>query len=344
MLKYSTLKEKIAGYIRTQKLSPGDRIPGVRELLKKYNVSRSTLSHALELLTRDELLERRHGSGLYVKNTARRETTTIGLILTEAENPFLNRFLHELTIKNKHALSIITKVSAFDPARERNAADELVRAGAQGILLLPEPTEKNKRYFENMMDRGIRIVNVLRTFTDTTIPSVIPDNFAAGKLAAERLIRNGCRELGYIGNRLLKSTDERYRGFSETALASGIAMNRRREVFLSNENTIEAGFRSCEQLLTQMKTIDGIMTFHDIYAAGVIRLCHKRGIRIPGDIRLIGCDNLDIADYLTPSLTSIDYGSSMIAANALKLVTGQMDGTQKRCIIQKPKIIVRESA
>lgn len=342
MLKYSSLKESLIAYIRAKQLAPGDKLPGVRELMKEYSVSANTLSHALALLAGEGIIERRHGSGMYVRQS-RMQAITIGIILTEADNPFLNRFLHHLTVMKEHYdLTIITKVSAFAPERERSAADELIKAGARGILLLPEPRGVNSRHFFALTKRGIPVVNVIRTF-EGNIPSCTPDNRAIGRIAAEHLIRAGCRNLVYIGNARMRRIDERFRGFCDMVQEHGVTMNSRRIVFAEQENSVDAGQRSFTIAHGRCRSIDGIFAFHDLYAAGIMRACLKNGIRIPDAIRLVGCDDLDVAACLTPSLTSIDSGISRIASESLAMMTALLQGKSVRSIVITPRIIRRES-
>ncbi|MEK6795375.1 MAG: LacI family DNA-binding transcriptional regulator [Spirochaetota bacterium] len=347
MLKYSALKQKIVADIAAKKRAPGTRIPGVRDIMAKHKVSQNTVASALKELAREGIIELRHGSGIYVRDIGGRRTVAIGLILTEADNPFLSRFLEALTsAKDEHAFNIITKVSGFDPIREREAADALQAAGAKAIMLLPEPAGVNHRHFAAIDKRGIPVVNVIRRFADADCAYVVPDNHRAGVIAAEHLIAKGSRNLVYIGSSVLSRIDERREGFSSAAEKAGIDMSRRRFVSIAEQNTVEEGMRAFARAKEQIKTIDGVFAFHDIYAAGVLRHCLKNGIRVPEDIRLIGCDDLDIAACLTPSLTTIDYGMDTMAAKALSIIDDRLAGREpeRSDITLTPRLIIRESA
>jgi len=347
MPKYADLKQGLLAEIRARGLKPGDRLDGVRELMAAHQVSKNTVSTALGQLAAEGVLELRHGSGIYLRQAPRRALLTVGLLLTEADNPFLNRFLHELSLaQSRHPVNLLTKVSQFDPAREREGAQALQQAGAGAILLLPEPREVNARYFHGIHQRGVPVVCVIRRFQKGELPYVVPDNKEAGRLAARRLLSIGCRNLVYIGNRRMRHGDDRLAGFLEEIARAGFPVNRRRVVQIESENSVEAGERSFAAARQKLKSIDGVLTFHDLYAAGVLRHCAKAGLRVPGDVQLVGCDNLDLAAALTPALSSVDYGMAAMAERSLSLLLALAEGKtpEKTGWVLPPKLVLRETA
>lgn len=347
MPKYSDLKQEILREIREKRMKPGERLDGVRDLMEAHRVSKNTVSTALGQLAAEGVIELRHGSGIYLRQAPPRNLLTVGLILTEAENPFLNRFLNHLSLaQNRLPVNLITKLSGFEPAKEREAAEELTRAGAGAILLLPEPTGANAGHFMAIHRRGTPVVCVIRRFKREGLPYVIPDHAEAGRLAAKRLLAVGCRNLVYIGNRRMRHGDGRLDGFLEVAAMAGLPVNRRRVVQVEDENSVEAGERSFACAVARLKSIDGVMAFHDLYAAGVLRYCLKRGVRVPEALKLVGCDNLDLAGALTPSLTSVDYGMEALAEKSLGLLVDLAGGNPPRnsALVLPPRLILRESA
>lgn len=347
MPKYSDLKQEILREIREKRMKPGERLPGVRELMEAHRVSKNTVSTALGQLAGDGVLELRHGSGIYLRQAPPRNLLSVGLILTEAENPFLNRFLNHLPLaQNRHPVNLITKVSGFDPGKERKTAEELSKAGAGAILLLPEPTGVNAGHFMAIHRRGTPVVCVIRRFKRDGLPYVIPDHVEAGRLAARRLLADGCRNLVYLGNRRMRHGDGRLAGFLDVVAKAGLPVNRRRVVQVEDENTVEAGERSFACAVARLKSIDGVMAFHDLYAAGALRFCLKRGIRVPQALKIVGCDNLDLAGALTPSLSSVDFGLEALAekslAMLLDLAAGNIPGNS--AWVLPPRLILRESA
>lgn len=347
MPKYRDLKTVLAAEIRQKHLSPGTRLEGVRELMARHGVSMATVTAALRELTSAGIVERRPGSGIYVLHAEPPEVLTVGLILTEGENPFLGRFLQQLTAaKDAHRVNLITKISSFDPGLEREQASELLAAGAKGLLLLCEPLFRNRGFFKALHKNGMPVVQVLRADPRGTLPWVVPDHHEAGTLAAKRLLASGCQNPVYIGSRRFRLADDRRDGFLKVLEASGIAPNRRRFVHLGDANTVEVGEASFLACQKQLRGLDGVAAFHDLYAAGVLRQCRRQGIAVPEDLKVVGCDNLDLAGALSPSLTSIDLGLDRLARESLdllvRLVKGQPAGDSRRVIA--PRLVPRESA
>lgn len=347
MHKYAELKEKILRPIQNGKIRAGEKLPGVRELMARHGVSLATLQNALGQLVREGVLDLRHGSGIYVRELKRPTALPIGLILPSAENPFLNRFV-QLLLQDKRSseVNVVTKISSYDPLQERRAANELLEVGARGIFILPEPTSANRRFFEKISVNTAPVVSVIRRFVDSEITHVVPDNRSAGRLAARHLLSRGARNLLYIGNKILRPVDERVEGFLEAAEAGGAPMSRRRIVFHSSDNSLEGGMKSFEYAFTRIKSIDGVMAYHDLYAAGVYRYCAAHGIRVPEDLRLIGCDNLDFSAYLTPALTTVDSNLPELASLSLALLLEKISDPKKavESRVLRPELVVRATS
>lgn len=346
MHKYAALKEKILFLIEGGKIKPGQKLPGVRDLMARHAVSLATVQNALGQLVREGVLDLRHGSGIYVRERRRSAALPIGLILPSGDNPFLNRFI-QLLLQDKRSgeVNLVTKISSYDPLQERRVANELLESGARAILILPEPTSSNRRFFEKISANTAPVIAVIRRFADSDLPFIVPDNRRAGFLAARHLLAKGCRNLLYIGNKTLRPIDERMEGFLEAAAEGGVSMSRRRVIFHSSDNGLEGGAKSFEYAFTRIKSIDGVMAYHDLYAAGIYRACAARGIRVPEDLRLVGCDNLDFSGYLTPALTTVDYRLPELASLALRSLLDKIASPKKavESRVLTPELVIRQT-
>lgn len=93
---------------------------------------------------------------------------------------------------------------------------------------------------------------------------------------------------------------------------------------------------------------DAIIASNDFSAAGVLKCLHRKGVSIPGQVAVIGCDNLDVADLVSPGLTTFEQGNDTVAVKLvdllLELIEGHQAPPEGRHIVVQPTMITRESA
>jgi len=172
------------------------------------------------------------------------------------------------------------------------------------------------------------------------IPIVHFDALEAGRLAAEHLTARGCRKLMFFGG----SRDlARYQGFSKYLADKGFpppeTLTREGYTGFCND-----GISLGRELFDRKELPDGIFASNDLLAIGLIAEAQRRGLKVPGDILIMGCDNIEIGACIYPSLTTIDINIPLLAQ---KLLT-----TVKEMIEEKPvpsatyvpvNLVIRES-
>ncbi|MDR0718316.1 MAG: LacI family transcriptional regulator [Treponema sp.] len=128
------------------------------------------------------------------------------------------------------------------------------------------------------------------------VPSVFPDNFNGGIIAAEHLYASGMRCPGMIcGPEYRHSVEQRLKGFQRRVMELGLEFTS--DHYMFGEYTYEQGYEAASRLMKTVPRIDGIFCANDYIAAGAINRLTEMGYKIPHDIRIIGFDNRDFARF-----------------------------------------------
>ncbi|HML22893.1 MAG TPA: LacI family DNA-binding transcriptional regulator [Aggregatilinea sp.] len=178
------------------------------------------------------------------------------------------------------------------------------------------------------------------------LAGAIETNDAGGiKLAVDHLIASGRRHLTYLGGPPdARVSTERYYGFMNALQAAGYTPNPAWHT-ACHPATVHEGYESVKRLQPVLSEIDGIVCFNDLVAAGAMRACHELGVRVPDDIAITGCDDIQFATLVQPSLTTLQTPKEEIGTLAVNMLLERIGGQRKHDnVIIDQHLIIRESA
>ncbi|WP_217632468.1 LacI family DNA-binding transcriptional regulator [Ruania alba] len=152
------------------------------------------------------------------------------------------------------------------------------------------------------------------------------DNVAAARTAVDHLLGLGCRRVAMIGGDPDDTGDPRMRGYVEALEHAGIGVDRNLMRRITT-NSGEEGERATRDLLAQAaEPPDGVFAVTDWVALGAIRALHLAGLHVPGDVAVVGFDDIPYGRAVTPSLTTISPDRTAIAELALGMLEAQLSG------------------
>jgi len=323
----------------------------IKEIARKAGVSQGLVSVVLN----NKLNEK-----IFVSEEKRKKI----LEIVKKERYFPNKFAKALVTGKTNTIGVIVKnLSPYFSLLLENLQKCLFKKGYDIIpyVIEEKKKEKEKEVFEiayrNIID-GIIITSYLNkpenyqkysklynlkilTITPPigNLPCVYFDEKEAGKIAAEYLIKTGCRKLCVAG---VYQYSERSTGFVEVAKKNNLEVI----TLISNKGDHFSDGMEIVKMLFKLPVMpDGIFAFNDMIGAILISEINKRGLKIPDQISVIGCDNTQLCHYTTPNMTSIDTLTEKRAKLASEMIINLIEGKEieKRQVILKPKIIVRES-
>ena len=170
------------------------------------------------------------------------------------------------------------------------------------------------------------------------------DNYKAGGMAARFLIDLGHRKLAMLAG-ITKSNDraaDRVRGFVEAADRLGVAK--------ANIEVVEAPYRmdsgeaALGVILDRRPDTTAVFCGSDILAVGALKGCRDRGVRVPDDLSVVGFDNLEVAEYLSPALTTIAIPAEAMGSRAAEFLLADRAARELHARVElQTQLIARET-
>ncbi|MCU1552440.1 MAG: LacI family transcriptional regulator [Glaciihabitans sp.] len=327
----------------------------VKDVAALAGVSLGTVSNVLnrpEIVspeTADRVMQAIEKLG-FVRNDAARQlkagrSNTIGLVVLDVRNPFFTDLARGAEDGAGAAgLSILLGDSGRSHERETAYLDLFEEQRVHGVLV--SPLSDVARRLEGLRRRGIPAVLVDRSGTGSGFSSVSVDDVAGGRLAVEHLISIGRRRIAYLaGSFDFSQVTDRLRGARE-AVAShpGTTL----EVIDIGGLTVLEGRAAGERIVARAADDrpDGIFTANDLIAVGVLQaLVMQSDIRVPGDVALVGYDDIDFAQTAVVPLSSVRQPSALLGRTAVEILLDEArDPTlQPRQIVFQPELVIRAS-
>ncbi|MCR4777627.1 MAG: GntR family transcriptional regulator [Lachnospiraceae bacterium] len=321
--KYMAVVKGIKRQIELKELKPGEKVQSENELSKQYGLSRQTIRHALSVLVDEGILRSRQGSGTYVSNAINGGSdgrTTIAVVMT-----YLNGYIFPKTIQaietalSSEGYSTQIAFTNNSVSREREILEDIIRKNeVAGVIVeatkssLPNP---NLKFYNKLRDRGIPVLFINSYYKELDLPHVTIDDKAAGRLAAEYLLKCGHRKIAG----LFKFDDGqgglRFAGFLRALGKVNIAYDEAHMIWIDTDDMMDFEVIK-DKIITRIKGCTAIIAYNDVVAYQVIMLLKKAKIRVPEDISVISIDDSDLAKLCSPQLTSLPYPTTELGSKA----------------------------
>lgn len=248
-----------------------------------------------------------------------KQSNIIGLIVPDVSHPFFASFASHIEyFAYEKGMKVLLCNSHLDPVKEKEYIDMMRGNRVDGIIMSSHTLET-----EQYLNVQSPIVTFDRQIGD--IPFISSDNYMGGKLATELLIRKGCRKIAHIcGNLQLNLlANERSKAFLDVVNVHNVE----HIVIETDINVFHT--REYQQLIRDMlldhPDLDGIFATSDIIAAYVIKECMEMGISVPEQIKVVGYDDVSVAPWITPSLTTIRQPIEEIGKLSITLLSQQIN-------------------
>jgi LacI family transcriptional regulator len=327
---------------------------GIRDVAAAASVSVGTVSNVLNAPERvaPSTVARVHAAieelG-FVRNDAARQlragrSRSIGLLVLDVGNPF---FTDLARAAERHAaqsnLVVLLGTTDDDPQRERAYLETFEEQRVFGLLISPVSDDLSRVLVAHR--RGIPVVLVDRDGAGTPFGSVAVDDVAGGRLAVTHLCEQGRRRIAFVGGpHGLRQVADRLAGAREAVSEyPGVTL----EVIPTDEPSVLAGRTAGERLcaLPADGRPDAVFCANDLLAIGVLEALMIRGVTVPGDIALIGYDDIDFARSAAVPLSSIRQPTADIGTTAIELLLSVVESpeAEPRHVVFRPELAARAS-
>jgi DNA-binding LacI/PurR family transcriptional regulator len=353
--KYRQVYSALRLDIQSGRLKHGDRVPSEAELVKQFGASRITIGRAVRELQAAGLVERRAGSGTYVKAPSAAAALSFGLLIpdlgeTEIFEPICQGMMTS-PLARTHALLWGSPNGAGASKEERawQLCRQYIDRRVAGVFFAPleltaDKDDVNRRIAQALDEARIPVVLLDRTVAPYPRRGhhdlVGIDNRRAGYVITEHLLRLGPRRIAFVGLPNAAATvDAREAGYREALYAWDAPVDRAFVHRLDPEDT--NGVR----VMMESTTPEAIVCANDRTAARLMQALLRLGYAIPRDVRMVGIDDLEYARLLPVPLTTLRQPTRQIGDAALGAMLDRVARIElpARDIFLHCELAVRES-
>lgn len=258
------------------------------------------------------------------KSLATKKTQLLGVIIPDVAHRFYSVLLSGIEeVANRRGYRIIICDIAQSIDKELNYLHVLKAMNADGIILMHEKFTPQVEEFLRSSETPYVLSSVKSK--NLAACSVNIDDFAAAYEAAAYLAGLGHRRIAMIGGDIgdITTGQNRYHGFRKALADNGLAFSP--ELFASGNFEVPDGYRAMGGILDRGRPT-AVFTVSDEMAFGAINCILDRGLRVPQDISVVGFDDVDLASYARPQLTTIHQPIREIGMKSAETLLGLMDG------------------
>jgi LacI family transcriptional regulator len=277
------------------------------------------------------------------RGLAGRKTSTLGIVLPDMANPFFAILAKAATdVARAIDKNVFIMNTDEDPALEREALASLASEAIDGVIVagsrLPIAA------LVAAVSRFDAAVLVNRDSAGPRVDAVNVDDRAGAVEAVAYLVGIGRRRIGFIsGPRASMSGRRRLAGYTYGLAAGGLAFDP--TLVERCVPTLDGGASAARSLLSRAFAIDAILAYNDLAAIGAMRAVAEAGRSIPGDVAVIGADDVPYAALVHPALTTTRVDISALGRDAMSRLLSLCNGiVPESTSIIRPELIVRESA
>jgi DNA-binding LacI/PurR family transcriptional regulator len=169
------------------------------------------------------------------------------------------------------------------------------------------------------------------------------DNYLAGREMTEHLLLQGHRRIAFLGHASERYPEffERYRGYAEALAQAGIVPDAALQI--DAITTEQAGHEAMKALLARGGICDAVFGASDLIAIGAMRAIQEHGLKVPGDIAVAGFDNIPMANFVSPGLTTVLQDTKQAGELLVKTLIHQINNEPVASCMLPAKLVIRRS-
>ncbi len=327
----------------------------IKDIALKAGVSHSTVSRALRdhpaisAKTKAHIKKIARELGYVASAPARSLKTSrsrvLGVIVSRVADPFYSEVLdgiHEVVQARGYSFYLAS--SNHDAERERAIARSMAERRVEGIVLCS--TSVSEEHKNQLASFGAPIVLVHnRSFEDSEHSIYHDDRYGSCQMT-RHLIDLRHERIAFLGNeRGGRVSEERLAGFADAMKSAGLPA-RKEMILAAPAGTPEGGALAAEGLLRMEQPPTALVCYNDMVAIGAMQTLKEADWRIPGDLSVVGFDNVSLSAFVTPPLTTFDQPKHQLGVEAAKMMMrllGSEPSTQPDVVTLRGRILVRNS-
>lgn len=295
----------------------------ISDVAKGAGVSTATVSRVLSgsprVLpeTRERVLavmdELDYRPSAVARSLRKKSTAVIGLIVTDVTNPFYPEVVRGVEDEaRQQGRSVLLCNAAEDPEREQSYLEVLLERRVDAVIVASNGfTRRQAEELRNLPIPAV-LLNVIPV--NARIPAVLSDNRAGGRIAAEHLVECGYPKFAHIAGPLdLDGKSERLNGVVDVLGESELLV-------VDGDGHLEGGANAMREIIQQMTPPFGVAAHNDLSAIGALSVLRDIGWDVPGQVGVVGFDDIALSGFVTPALTTVSQDKYGMGATAARTV------------------------
>lgn len=323
----------------------------IKEVAKLANTSITTVSRVINNSgyvkeeTKERILEaiKELDYKPLERTTEKRETKAIGLIVPNIENPFFGKIARCIgKVANSYNYNLLLFGLEGAESHRDDFLMDLIEKRVDGLIYVS--SHRCVEAVNAAKKRNIPFVILDREIQKEEINTVIVNNKYGAIIAAEHLIKLGHKNIAFIGGAQdMEISTIRKNGYIEALTENGIEINE--DYICYGDYKMQSGYDCMKKLYSKHKEITAVIAANDLMAIGALNYLIREGVNVPKEVSIVGFDNIEISESITPSLTTIEYPMERISEIVIDLILRQIKDKDRNVEVVSlyPKLIVRES-
>ena len=352
--KYVQIASSLRSKILDGNYQSTKRLPTEMEFAKTYNVNRQTVRKALSLLIEEGLIERRQGSGSYVKDIKLTHNTSIAIVATYINDYIFPSILQDAqnVFANK-GFSTMLYCTHNKVNEEREILKNIIRDPVSGLIVegtksaLPNP---NIDLYKKLDEMSIPVIFIHGSYAALpNVACIADDNVHGGYFLTNYLLKKGHKKIAAIFKNDDIQGHERYLGFLSAFRDAGLPLPDSKILWYTTEEKMQilnGGDVSLLQKFTSQVRGDvtAVVCYNDEIAYPLINVLLANGVRVPEDIAVVSFDNSSYSDLCSVKITSLAHGSKHIGRIAAEQLINILQGRQAKSEFVPWVLVEKESS
>lgn len=305
----------------------------VKDVARRAGVSTATVSHVINETRfvsedlRDKVLqameELEYRPNAVARSLRRQRTQNIGMIIPDVAYPFLAAVARGVEDAGfALGYSAILCESNSDLEREAMCIELLRAKRVDGIVFIA--AGESTDHVRSLIEQGMPVVVCDRELPGVRVDTVIADNAESGYQATAHLTRLGYRRIGCIaGPPDLCVSNKRVEGYRRALQDHHISVDE--DLIVRGDFHCLGGYEAMRELLDRGAPPAGVFACNDLMAMGAICAASQRRLRIPEDVAIVGCDDISLAAFTNPSLTTVAQPKHRMGAVAVEMLVERIE-------------------
>jgi LacI family transcriptional regulator len=329
----------------------------LKDIAKALNISISTVSRALKEhpdISKDTIKEvkeyaeaHHYVPNLLAVNFRQNKSYNIGLIIPELVHHFFSSVISGvIQTANQHGYNLMICQSNEKLEDEIKVAKALLNSRVDGLLISLSNETDSFEHLNDFLEDDIPVVQFDKVSDHLKVPTVTVDDFEGAYRAVAYMINKGHRKVAHVrGRMIVQNASERCRGYEQAMTDHGCEVQPE-WIKVGKDITEEEGYTYAKDLMEGENPPDAFFCITDLVALGVMKYLKDHGYKIPKDVMLMGFSNWKMAEFVTPSLSSVDQPGFLIGQKATELLLESIKSkgsVQAKSLVLPTALVIRDS-